>query len=242
MLLFTLSLFFLAASAFPRLPKRDFFSVTTVPSTVYNGTVTQNTISGAGGYDGPQLSAVNSDAYEWWYFDVISPDLKTTMVVVFYTATPTGFSFISVAQLPEVTLVQVDVTWPNGTATHLYIPASEAIITTVGNGASGDWVGSGAKFTGSPDLSAYQITFNSPANGISGTFCLNSVAPAHFSNGPAVPGQSTFGGIGGAPEIEWFNAIPDATGTVDFSVYGSPLKFSGTAYHDHVRFTIYCSD
>ena len=37
-----------------------------------------------------------------------------------------------------------------------------------------------------------------------------------------------------ALDLGWSNPIPDALGTVDFTIDGSRLKFQGTAYHDKV--------
>ena len=41
-----------------------------------------------------------------------------------------------------------------------------------------------------------------------------------------------------APNIGWSNAIPDAVGDVDFHVNGEKYSFQGSAYHDHVRFSL----
>jgi hypothetical protein len=147
-----------------------------VPSTVFSGNVKANTISKHGYLDGPQLSAVNSSSYEWWYFDAVSSDLLSSITIVFYTALASGFGFIT--PTTDVTVVGLDFVFPNGTTDSIMLSASEAVITTEGQGSSADFKKSGAKWEGSPNLSWYTIKINAPESGVVGTFRLNSLAPA----------------------------------------------------------------
>lgn len=183
--------------------------------------------------DAPQLSAVNSTSFDWWYFDVVSTDLTRSLVIVFYTALPTAFPFLPASS--TITKVGVYATYPNGTITGGYLDATEAVITTDGQGASGDFVGSGAKFQGTPNLSSYSVSITAASRGIVGTFNLTSTAPAHYPCGglpsTGVPQTSQIG-----PHIGWSNAIPDAAGTADITIFGSRLQFAGVAYHDKVSF------
>lgn len=103
------------------------------------------------------------------------------------------------------------------------------MVTTNGNGASGDWKTSGATFTGTPDLKYYSIKIDTET--ISGTFKLVSRAPAHYPCGPAKEGVS----MEVVPNIGWSNAIPDGDADVDFAINGdTTLKFEGAGYHDKV--------
>ncbi|EKD14352.1 hypothetical protein MBM_07582 [Drepanopeziza brunnea f. sp. 'multigermtubi' MB_m1] len=148
-----------------------------IPSQVATGDIQAFSTSNQAGLDAPRLSAVNASSFNWWYFDAFSPDLDKSLVVVFFTTLGSAFPFVPTSEV--VTQVEIYATFPTAPS-----PAT-----------SGDFVGSGAKFQGAPDLSTYSISVDSPANGIS-------------------------------------NTIPDAEGTVDFTIFGSRLKFSGAAYHD----------
>ncbi len=183
--------------------------------------------------DAPQLSGVNATSFEWWYFDVVSTDLTRSLVIVFYTALPSAFPFLPTSS--TVTTVGIYATYPNGTVTGSYLDATEAVITTEGQGASGDFVGSGAKFQGTPNLSSYSISINAASRGIVGTFNLKSRAPAHYPCG-GLPSSGLLQTSEIGPHIGWSNAIPDATGAADITIFGSRLQFSGVAYHDKVIF------
>jgi hypothetical protein len=150
--------------------------IRTIPSTPFSGNVKANTISKHGNLDGPQLSAVNSSSYEWWYFDAVSDDHLSAITVVFYTSLASGFGFIP--PTPDVTVVGIDFLFPNGTTDSIMLNASEAVITTVGQGSSAVFEKSGARWEGAPDLSSYIININAPESGIAGRFRLDSVAPA----------------------------------------------------------------
>jgi hypothetical protein len=201
-----------------------------IPSTPSTGPSTANFISSSTGLDGPQISSLNSTSWDWWYFDAVSPDLKTALTIVFYTALTTGFFFLPPSE--PVTIVSFDCTFANGTAFHAVLEASEAVITTLGDGSSAPFEGTGASWAGAPDMSTYRIAIDSPRNGIVGTFELTSVAPPHYPCGAAEAGQNMMVG----PRIGWSNAVPDAVGVVDFRVDGSEFSWTGVAYHDKVFF------
>lgn len=195
------------------------------------GSTTLDSISSSGGLDGPHISFVNTTSWDWWYFDAVSPDLKTGVSIVFYTALSTGFPFLWPQQ--PVTTVTLACTFPNGTSFSAVLEASEAIIDTVDNGSTGLFLGAGAGWAGAPDMSTYLVVINSPRNGLTGTFILKSLAPAHYPCGKAEPGQTMLVG----PHIGWSNAIPDAVGLVDFEIMGSKYAWTGNAYHDKVPLT-----
>lgn len=43
------------------------------------------------------------------------------------------------------------------------------------------------------------------------------------------------------PHVGWSNAVPDAEGTAEFTLGGSPLAFIGPGYHDKVRVSYHIS-
>ena len=147
-----------------------------IPSAVFTGNVEANTISTDSNLDGPQLSAVNSSSYEWWYFDVVSQDLKSEVTIVFYTALASGFGLIPPSA--DVTIIGIDFLFPNGSTSSVELTATEAVITTVGQGSSGIYKDTGAQWQGAPDLSSYIVSIDSPRTGVVGTLKLKSVAPA----------------------------------------------------------------
>lgn len=209
-------------------------NVTTFPSQAITGDVVAQYISDNYRLDGPKLSAINTTAWDWWYFDVVAEDLKTTLVVVFFMALDSGFPFLEPST--DVDVVGVFYSYPNGDSGLKFLDASEAVIITNKDGSSGEYVGAGAQWIGAPDLSKYELKINSPENGIVGTFCLESRAPAHYPCGPIGANMDMMV----APRIGWANAIPDADGTVDMIIDGEELKFEGVAYHDKVCFFPHC--
>lgn len=231
-LLFTANFWLLSALAISVSPAArkpgSLGTTTTIPSTVATGDSIAKFVSSEYGLDGPKLSSVNSTSFEWWYFDAISADLTTSIVVVFYAALSSGFLFLD--KTTDVTFVSIKVSFPNGTSSDFDIAASEATITTLQDSSSGCFEGTGSSWIGAADLSSYIVTIDSPSNGIVGTFSLKSLAPAHYPCGPAEAGQNMEVG----PNIGWSNAIPDAEGEIDFTIDGSKLSFTGVAYHDQV--------
>ena len=198
-----------------------------IPAKAVTGDVTANFESDHS-LDGSQLSAVNNSAWDWWYFDAVSLDAKSNVVIIFYTTSTGGFPFLPPSA--DVTLFQIHALLPNGTLFNVFIPAEEAVITTIGEGSSGDFKGTNASWSGTPDLKHYKIEVNSPANGVVGTFNLRSVAPGHYPCGPVRSGEN----IMVTPEIGWANAVPDAVADVDFTLGGVKLAFKGVGYHDKV--------
>lgn len=218
------------STASPALTGRIFYDTDTIPAILATGDSTTNFVSSQYNLDGPQLSSINSTSWDWWYFDVISSDLNTSLVIVFYTALPSGFPFLSPSA--DVTVIGIYVTFPNGTQTNINLDATEAVVTTIEDGSCGVFEGSGAAWFGTPNMSSYLVAIDAPASGIVGNFQLSSINPAHYPCGPAGFGVSMTAG----PNIGWSNAVPDAEGIVDFEINGSSLAFTGLAYHDKVNF------
>ncbi|KAI9719987.1 MAG: hypothetical protein M1812_003112 [Candelaria pacifica] len=200
----------------------------TVPSTAVAGSTVAQFLSNESGLDGPKLSAINGAVFDWWYFDVVSYDLKSSITLTFFTDTAAGFPF-SIEPSKDVTTVAISGTYPNGTLFAKQLNAAQAIITTIKDGSSGLWTGNDSSgWTGTPDLSRYVVKINAPAAGITGSFSLKSIAPAHYPCGPAKAGET----MEVAPHIGWSNAVPDAEAYVDVVVDGEAFCFSGAGYHD----------
>lgn len=85
--------------------------------------------------DAPKVFPINDTTYQWWWFDVVSPDAKSSIVMIFFTATTDGF-----ALLPEsvgATSLTIASLLPNGSMVAEYIPASAAVVASnglLGNG------------------------------------------------------------------------------------------------------------
>jgi len=126
-------------------------------------------------FDGPKLSpVVNSSSYDWWYFDAIATDGSNTSVsLTFYTAPVTAFPVLG--PIPGNLAVQFVFSFSNGSSFGFIVPATEAVITTLGDGSSGLFTGTGyeSSWVGSPDLSYYEISLASET--IQGTLILASV-------------------------------------------------------------------
>ena len=214
------------STTFPSFPNAPILQIKEIPATAVTGNSTANYVSTQCNLDGPQVSPITNSSWDWWYFDALSTDLKTSLVIVFYTALPSAFPFL----LPStnVTIVGVYATFANGTRFAVYLDANEAAVVTAGDGSSGEFDGAGAAWVGAPDMSSYQVIIDSPENGVVGAFNLESVAPAHYPCGPAGAGVNMTAG----PGIGWSNAVPDAIGEVDFILNGSSFAFTGIAYHD----------
>jgi hypothetical protein len=219
---------FLSSNTFVSARGKITKKVKTILPTAINGSVTANFVSSCS-LDESQLSAINSTSWDWWYFDAVSRDAKSNVVIIFYTASSSGFPFLPPS--PDVTLFEVHALFPNGTLFNVFIPAEEAVITTIGEGSSGDFKGTNATWTGAPDLSSYKIVVNSPSNGVVGTFKLRSLAEGHYPCGPVGVGENMMV----APQIGWANAVPDAAADVDMILGGTRVAYKGVGYHDKVN-------
>jgi hypothetical protein len=139
----------------------------------HNGSVTVETLSVAGNLDGPKMStAANKTSFDFWYWDAFSLTDKQALNAVFFN---TGD-----LPNPSPLAVQVSGTFSNGTQFFGQVFATEgAVINNGPDGISGDWRGSGTKFTGTaldkPNVE-YVATFNSPEIGLAGTVTLKSVS------------------------------------------------------------------
>ncbi|KAL2823236.1 hypothetical protein BDW59DRAFT_163400 [Aspergillus cavernicola] len=209
----------LAAAAVPHLaaPAVPPPATYVIPKGRVEGTTAADSVVGVTAFDGPHISVNNGSAYQWWYFDAVSPDADTIVVAQFYPG-----------WLPDASAILLNVVYPNGTLIDQKIPAGALQLSTTGDGSQG-YVDNGAMtWFGASDLSAYHLTLDLPEVGISGTITMRSKAPAHVAGGLNVPGAS----FDYAPFLAWGNPVPDADATVDLVVNGTSLSFTGTGYHD----------
>ncbi|MCJ1383439.1 hypothetical protein MMC17_006553 [Xylographa soralifera] len=198
------------------------------PNTV-NGSSDALFTSSAHGLDAPKVDTINNTSWEWWYFDAVSEDQRSSVVFTFFVAPATGFPE-SGAPDNAILSATIALTYPGQEFSSFLstVQATEARVVSVGNGASGTWKGSGMEFVGTPDLSNYVINVDSPSIGVKGSMSLRSVAPAHYPCDPAEADQSMVM----MPGIGWTNAVPDAAAQVELDVNGTTVKFIGIGYHD----------
>ena len=125
--------------------------------------------------DGPRVFPLNESTFDWWYFDAVSTDGTQALTFIFFTSSYIGFSF-DFASAVDPLNIWVFASFGDGTPSVTFpVVATSVTVTTDGNGATGDWEGSGIKFVGAPDLSSYVITLDNPLEGLTGTFTLKTV-------------------------------------------------------------------
>ncbi|KAK2779171.1 hypothetical protein CKAH01_11430 [Colletotrichum kahawae] len=189
-----------------------------IPTGQFNGTTEADSLIGISAFDGPHIAVNNGSAYQWWYFDAVSHDADSLLVAQFY---PGWF--------PESNAVLLQIVWPNGTIFPFSpIPVGDLQLSTVGDGSQGVVDDGAMTWFGSSDLGAYHLTLDLPQVGISGKITMRSRAPAHVACGLNSPG----GSFNFAPYLSWANSIPDSHATVNLTINGTDLSFSGSGYHD----------
>ncbi|CVK98772.1 uncharacterized protein FMAN_08448 [Fusarium mangiferae] len=182
----------------------------------------------ASGADGPRVYPINSTTFDWWYFDAVSDDGEHALTVIFFTSSFVGFSF---DLLNAIDPLNVYVFYNHGGDGFSFpISSTSVTIKLDGDGASGDWTGSGASFQGAADLSTYKVTFKKTLlnPSVEGTFTLKSRGPGHYVCGPLEAGQN----MKVLPNVGWVNVMPAADAAVDVKINGQKIKFTGNGYHD----------
>ncbi len=156
-------------------PPQQWASFTTIPAPAAVGPSTARFTSSEFGLDSTKFDKINSTSFEWWYFDVVSEDQKSSAVIIFFASPEDGFP-LSTAPDSDITDVFMFLSTPqNESLIALPVFASRADILSVGNGASGVWEGAGFSFIGTPDMSFYSIAIDSPEIGIKGLITFESV-------------------------------------------------------------------
>ncbi|OAP64514.1 hypothetical protein AYL99_00486 [Fonsecaea erecta] len=179
-----------------------------------------------GAADGPKVFPIDLTSYDWWYFDTVSDDGTQALTIIFFTASVLGFP--NTEAIEDILNVAIQATFPNGTQVGSTAFATSVTVETIGNGAVGNWSGSGCSFTGTPDLSQYAITIDNPSLGISGTVDFISRGPGHYPCSPLVEGANELI----MPNVGWVNVLPAADASVHMNFGGTPMIFNGNGYHD----------
>lgn len=163
----------LVAGAGPIYPTRAY----NIPPTAQDGPSSMDTLSSQSPLDGHKLDVVDANSYETWYFDVVSNDSEAVFMVTFTIGTNYAFGFANTTTTGEkIVHASMRGLFPNGTFFLYSLPAEGARITTVGEGSSGDFIGTGCKWAGSPDLATYILSFDIPSLEIKGGATFNSVS------------------------------------------------------------------
>ena len=148
------------------------------PNTVNTGNSIVQFRSTASGLDGPKVGhSPNATSYDWWYFDAVSTNGNSSLVIVFYVATSNGFPFLAPGSALSVNFFA---TFENGSSVVYFLEnlpsnSGAATVVTAGDGSSGNWNSTGAQWTSTPDMSSYVITVDAPSFGIKGSLILESV-------------------------------------------------------------------
>jgi len=85
--------------------------------------------------DAPHVFPINDTTYQWWWYDVISPNAESSIVLIFFTATSDGFALLP--STAGAVSLSIQALLPNGTTVLASIPASAAVV------ASGGLLGNG---------------------------------------------------------------------------------------------------
>lgn len=158
--------------------QHDLITRTIIPSAVQNTTsYAQFTFNPAEDYlDGPKLSAINASVFDWWYFDAVSDaDPRTSVVLTFFSAPATAFPFLDSTQ-QSVLIAYLWVSFANGTIFAEYLPADVATVTSVGEGSSGEWRGTGFEWHGDVSAKRYEVQIESKAMAVKGRLELDTVS------------------------------------------------------------------
>lgn len=144
----------------------------------HHGSSTVQFASDVDGFDGPKIKNLNSTVFDLWYFDVISHDLQSSVVLVFFSATPEGL-FPGLPDLDTAVWMLAEVTLPDGSTFETIIQGDQLTVTTTGNGGAGiltdSFDAANASWSSAPDMSKHVVTINAPELGIEGIVTLNSV-------------------------------------------------------------------
>ncbi|KAJ6513052.1 hypothetical protein C8R45DRAFT_333173 [Mycena sanguinolenta] len=202
-----------------------------LPPVASNGTSQVDLVATATGLNAPKVHPINASAYDLWYFDVVATVSNASVVIVFFDTPPGTFPFPPGSYNSSL-LVTLAITFPNGTlastATKVAL-ADNATVVAEGEGSSGDWQGTGMEWTYNAASGAYDVLLDSAQlNGVKGSIHLAPRGPPRYPCGPGVAGQS----MQLVPNAGYVNPLPDAVATVDLTVDGERLVFTGAGYHD----------
>lgn len=115
---------------------------------------------------------MNGSVFDWWYFDAVSSNGLSNVVIIFFTLSSAAFPLGSPA---DVLSVAFSANFPNGTAFGRTLLATEAVVVTEGDGSEARFEGANASWWGSPDMEFYSVKIDAPEAGVVGTLNLKSV-------------------------------------------------------------------
>ncbi|WWC67197.1 uncharacterized protein I206_101104 [Kwoniella pini CBS 10737] len=189
---------------------------------IIEGPVSIETQVGQGSYDRAYIQTHNESSYEWWYFDAISSDGKSSIVLI---------SLVTLSELGQGTELQGQIVTPEGeifSNRSDYGPEGKLWVSTKGDGSSGIIGNGDFTWIGQPDLSQYVLNVNWPEKEMTGTITL-------ISNASPFVGCDAFGPDARTDTFWWFNWINlmgDAVAIVDLKVGDKKIAFTGNGYHD----------
>lgn len=150
-------------------------SIDVIPAAVSKGKSEAKFTSSDFGFDAQHIKPINASAWEWYYFDAVSVDGLHSVAIVMYTAPATGF--FGGGPPDDIIVSEVFASTPqNPQFFDQYTLGSEAIVSSIGNGANGLWKGTGFRFGGKHDLSSVNVEIDSPQIGVKGCVKLKSVS------------------------------------------------------------------
>ncbi|EEP81168.1 predicted protein [Uncinocarpus reesii 1704] len=194
-------------------------------SSIAHGASKVQLLLGSSGFDGPKLDSVNASVYDWWYFQAMARPFSS-FVIVFFTSSANAFPFL--IDKDNVLPVWIWASFDNGTTIRRQTHAEVARISTLGDGSSGRYEPTGMHWSGSRDMSKYDISVDNKELGIKGTFNISlGTSPVLPCGSPKATKSMEL-----MPNIGWANAVPFGAGDVNMNIDGSDLRFTGLAYHD----------
>ncbi|OCF34747.1 hypothetical protein I316_03289 [Kwoniella heveanensis BCC8398] len=155
----------------------------------------------------------NLTSYEWWYFDAVSSDGLSSVVIQPIVLGP---------PLGNGTQLRIQLVFPNGSSIYRemdYLVDEPMYVSTKGDGSSGVIGGGDASWVGQPDLGEYRLKLDLKDDDIRGTVTfLSELSPEARTD--------LFW------YLNWINLVPDAVALVDLKIGEERLAFTGNGYHD----------
>ena len=208
--------------------------ITVPPSPSSTRSTADYTYASDGGLDAPKIHPVDNQSYDWWYFDAVQSTTDgqfSSVSIVFYTSTFTGFDILGPSvpiSNPSVNLIQITVSFPNGTIYDVFLNETQATFITTGDGITSYYNDNNAFFNVALNLKSASLGIEAKSAGFEGVLHLDSLAPAHGPCAAASPNAN----LELMPHIGWVNAIPDSKAYAAIKVFGEDLVINGNGYHD----------
>lgn len=170
------------------------------------------------------MSAVNDTAWEHWYFETVSEE--GDMFVTSFARDPSYKLFGQ-----GVLRLELRFSWANGTSYGAVESVSESSVQDCCGEVFGTWSSQEKTFSFriSADLKTATVEFDSPT--VKGKVVLNSFGPSRYPDGETWPSRTA--SVELAPHLHFTESIVAARADVNFTVAGSPLKYSGFGGHNH---------